>query len=393
MHHPKHWRRSLFFCLGAGIGLQLASACSTAQQRQCNPLVDASCPNNVEAPGVTGGQGSTGPGKVGPDIPGTPGASAGGGTGTDDVCEVQKVAAKIQAANVMLVLDKSGSMSQNKWLDGNIERTRWESLYKTVEFMVGHFNQSVRFGMKLFPAKDSTGTDAACKVDAGVDVEISDQNGAAIMAAMPDAGARVAGGTPATTGYAHAVEYLKKLAESGEKRRRIIILVMDGRVADCEDKHEDLVQHAKNAQANGITTFVVGIDVDDSTVKGLQLHRDLNDLARAGGGSKTYFDSSNAARLRDAMEEIVGKISDCRVPLAQSPMQPDWATVSVSGATYRWLGGQVPSCESANLAPETGGFVYTKIDQQDALELCGKACSDYVNSGNVKVNLLCEPPR
>lgn len=370
------------------LGLGGLSACSNKPSAECNPFVDPNCKHQVDTDTKEDPNGidsllPVGTGEI-------PGGSA--GTGTDEeVCDVEKIPAQIQAANVMLVLDKSGSMSKNKWMDGGVSRTRWESLYKTVAFMVNEFDKSARFGMKLFPAKTASGTENACLVDPGVEVPIADANGAAVMAGMPSASTFVEGGTPASVGYGYAVDSLKALAATGDTRRRIIILVMDGRVADCDDTHQDLLARAEGALANGITTFVVGIDVDPATPDGFQLHSDLRVLA-VKGGSGTYFDSSDPQRLRAAMEEIIDQISDCRIKISKPPLHPNWATVEVGNQTFRWLGNGVASCDTANLPAGQGGFTYVKVDGQDAVELCGQACTNYVKSGEVKVNLLCEPP-
>lgn len=385
--HASKLRRLPFalpLCVSAIVGL---SACSNKPAAECNPFVDPACKHAVDTDTNEGGGLETLlPADTG-DLP--QGSSGGSG---DDVCDVEKIPAQIQAANVMLVLDKSGSMSKNKWSDGGVDRTRWESLYKTVAFMVDEFDKSARFGMKLFPAKTAKGTENACLVDPGVEVPIADNNGAAVLAGMPSASTFVEGGTPASTGYRYAVEYLKGLAAAGDPRRRIIILVMDGRVADCEDTHQDLLGQAADALANGITTFVVGIDVDTTTPDGFQLHSDLRVLA-VKGGSGTYFDSSDPQRLRAAMEEIIDQISDCRIKLSKPPLQPNWATVEVANQTFRWLGQGVASCEAANLPAGQGGFTYVDIEGQNGIELCGQACTNYVKSGAVKVNLLCEPPQ
>lgn len=396
MRTSTSWRRTLCLSLCCASAV-LGSACGETAPAECNPFVDASCKQGVAEPGGNSGGvadgHSTGSSTQddGPVLPGFDPTDA-QGTVSEDFCEVEEIPARIQPANVMLVLDKSGSMSKNKWLDHDVERTRWESLYKTVEFMVGQFNQSVRFGMKLFPGKDAKDNVDTCKVAPGVEVPIADMNGQAIMAGMPGPQEPVLGGTPAVTGYTRAVEYLKSVAQAGDTRRRIIILVMDGRVADCDEQHGDLVTKAEEAKNAGIMTFVVGIDVDPSTQEGFQLDGDLRSLAKAGG-TTNYFDSSNPQKLRTAMEEIVGRISDCRVPLTVQPQSPDWATVEVGGASFRWLGAAAKSCEAANLAPEQGGFIYVDMDGKKAMNLCGQACTNYINTGNVKVNILCEPPK
>lgn len=385
-------RRSALTLSLCGLGLiAVKSGCSEKAEQACNPALNPSCQGGINLP-PTGGNTDPASTKEGPLLPddetGLPG---GGGDGSkEDICEVEEVPARIQAANVMLVLDKSGSM-QTKWQDHNNPQSRWASLYKIVSFMVSEFNESVRFGMKLFPAKDAQAKNSACKVDEGVEVPIADKNGMAIVNAMPGAGALVEGGTPAATGYARAVDYLKALAAQGEKRRRIVILVMDGRVADCDDTYLDLYNKTKEALADGISTFVVGIDVDTSTQEGLNLDSDLEGLALAGG-TENYFDSSNAQKLSAAMEEIISRVSDCRIPLAKPPREPAWATVTLNNKDYRWLGPSVPSCQGANLPAGVGGFVYTQMEGKEAIELCGQACEDYVKTGSVKVNLLCRPP-
>ena len=81
----------------------------------------------------------------------------------------------------MLVLDKSGSMSQNSWdHDANAmtaDITRWNSLHQVVQFLLANFDDKINFGVKLFPS--GTG----CTVNNGVNVGCAPMNGASILAA------------------------------------------------------------------------------------------------------------------------------------------------------------------------------------------------------------------
>ena len=385
------FRLSQFLPLSAllTVGISVV-ACSdgSSSKGECDPFTDPNCDVGITMDKTTDTESG------GNETDGIPTTDDGdiftsNSDGQGSICDEQDFAGEIDPPNVMLVLDKSGSMSKNKWLDQNAIQTRWASLYRTVEFMVVNYQHSIRFGMKLFPAIDATETGKICEVPDGVDVPITDNNEALLLDTMPGANATVAGGTPAGAGLREALEYLQELKASGDTRRSVVILVMDGRVADCDESHQEMLAIAAEGYKLGMPTYVVGIDVDPSTEEGVSLSVELKQLAQAGG-TDNYYDSANSELLKQAMEEIIGKISDCRIVLEEKPLQPDWATVTVNGVDYKWLGDT--TCEAAALPEDQGGFVYVDVDGKTAVQLCSAACEEYVNAGVVTVNLLCEPP-
>ncbi|WP_434420520.1 hypothetical protein [Nannocystis pusilla] len=135
--------------------------------------------------------------------------------------------------NVMLVLDKSGSMvtpDKGYWdhdgddaNDDGIQDadpmmmaaatpkiTRWKSLYSVVDFITGTFENSMNLGAVLFPSKmaASAYNATACPVNMTPEVEIAPMNGQAILNAIPGADETdmtIKGGTPATKGVKAAL--------------------------------------------------------------------------------------------------------------------------------------------------------------------------------------------
>ncbi|MCA9663230.1 MAG: hypothetical protein KC486_33170, partial [Myxococcales bacterium] len=72
-------------------------------------------------------------------------------------CGMAAIEIPITTPNVVLVLDKSGSMVANAW-DGDADPntpdvTRWFSLYNVVDFIATQFNNSMNLGMVLYPSK------------------------------------------------------------------------------------------------------------------------------------------------------------------------------------------------------------------------------------------------
>ena len=108
-------------------------------------------------------------------------------TGGPMPCQVEETQILPTPSDVLLVLDKSGSMSMQKWdHDDNPQTptvTRWNSLHGVVESVVTKFNKTVNFGVKLYPKIDAGSYEdvGACIVNPGVEVEIAPLNAAKVL--------------------------------------------------------------------------------------------------------------------------------------------------------------------------------------------------------------------
>ncbi len=362
--------------------------------------------------GVDPSSSTSGPNTTDTTTTGDESSSTGGNTTEDIPCEVVQATLKPVVPNMMLVLDKSGSMVVNPggfWdhdADVNTPKiTRWNSLYSVVDLIVTKFNVKLNFGASLFPSKFATGDyDAnACKVNGNVEVPVAPNNKDTILASIPTAlDITLKGGTPTAAGMKAALTHLKTLPAEVP---RAVLLVTDG-AANCKtgaavpglfETYDDTV-HTVVSDAftkDGIPTYVVGIDTKnvvspiskDGNPDSTNTYTKLNELAVQGGKPKNnvnekFYNATNQIELGAALDLIIADALSCVIPLKVEPAKPELTKVKV-------LNVEVPhvmDCAKEN------GWVYTNPNgPYDAIELCGTACTNLKQSGKAEVNFFCVP--
>lgn len=354
---------------------------------------------------------------------GTEGADTSGSTTTGieppDNCGEVDFELVAVPPNVVLVLDKSGSMVSDNDADGDGEFdgfwdhdadpmtpviSRWNSLYNVVDFVVTNFDAQINFGGVLFPSADATSqySASACVVEDVPEIPVGPNNGVAILDGIPDAlDVDIRGATPATAGIQTALDHLETLDPTVPQ---FLILVTDG-AANCSADHPappDLLEiYDSNLPAlvgtafseRDVPTFVVGIDIVDEEVgvgnDGIPQANtfvELNAVAEAGGrakaGSEKFFNTVNEIELMEALGEIAGQVVSCVIPLDPAPENPDFVEVEIGGVSI----DKVDDCATQD------GWVYVNpAGPYDALELCGSACDAYVEAGLVDATYGCPP--
>lgn len=315
--------------------------------------------------------------------------TTGGETGSTGVtvdepqpCQVETTKITPIPPDVLFVLDKSGSMSYEKWDHDKSPQTplvtRWFSLHGVVESIVKTFNKTVNFGVKLYPKITATPykDTGACDVDPGVEVEIAPMNAAGVLAGIPAADFGVLGGTPIESGLKEAYTYLNAL---GPGNQRFVLLIADGEISKtCPGEVIlEAIGLVAGAEQAGIYTYVVGIDVDPS------ISDQLSALAEAGGkvnpdGPEPFYQTTNQIELQAAIQEIVDDTLSCVIDVDPEPSEPALFEV--------WIGkDQVPA---ATDCAKDDGWVWTKPHAQ--IELCGAACVALKKSGLVEARYFCE---
>jgi hypothetical protein len=306
-----------------------------------------------------------------------------------------------ETPNVMLVLDKSRSMS-NLWdhdlNPGTATISRYHSLHNVVRSLVNTFSDDINFGAQLFPSADAyldePTNDFSCLVEGTPEVALGHNTATDITAVMPPADDfTFSGGTPAVAGLSSAIDHL--IDEAPADSNRAVIFITDG-AANCSPDElpgdtlfvydaevPTLIEQTYNDE--GIPVYVVGINILDEmgTKPAVNPFEAITDAAMVGGapapGGTPFYNAFNELELIDALEQVVEDI-ECTVNLDVEPIYPDSVGVAVDLEDY----SQVDDCETQD------GWTYpSEMGPYNSILLCGSACDAIQNGGVVDVEYIC----
>lgn len=277
-----------------------------------------------------GGTGGTLTG-VGGALGGAGGSVAGVGGpvgGTGGCTGLQTSVATRQPADVLLVLDRSGSMNYS--IDENCScdptanpkvvcadtthcQTRWASLATALDTTLSDAF-FLRWGLKLFASPNAD----ACRVTSGVEVPPTANAAQAIHSVI--AAVTPAGETPTAAAITTAAAYLDSQADSGVK---IIVLATDGQ-PNCAgfsgSVYEDDVDGTRDAIAlafkAGYLVYVIGIGTNVDNM----------DAFAQAGGTGSHYAVQSTADLTRALASI-SKVATCTFVLAAAPFDPSHTMV------------------------------------------------------------------
>jgi hypothetical protein len=234
------------------------------------------------------------------------GADGGGGGGVSDECQqVEPVeVATGDPADLLLVVDKSGSM------DDPLEtgQDKWPVMRDALTTVVQQYESGIRFGLVLYPNDD------ACAAGS-VRAQLAMQNAGTITGQLdstfPD------GGTPTHTTLAAAGSYYAGVTSPGE---RYVLLATDGE-PNCSPGDDEAptvtesIQAIEGLRGDGIMTFVLGFG---GTINNYPAT--LQSMAEAGG-TGDYFAANSPAELATALDAIAGEVGlpSCSFRLDRTP--------------------------------------------------------------------------
>lgn len=259
---------------------------------------DVACSANGRCGGTPGGFG-------------TPGGPAGG------ECPSINVTFDEVTPTVMLLVDQSGSMTDDFGGSG----TRWDVLYNALmnqqTGFVSTLGNEIRFGLALYTSHDGS-AGGACPIISQVNASVGNYEAIRQMyqAAQPD------DETPTGESIARTVEYLKTIQEPGPK---MILLATDGMPDTCAEPNPqngeaESVAAAQAAFAEGIKTVVLSVGPDVAL-------NHLQDMANAGAGVSSgdapYYQALDEASLVAAFEQIIGGVRACVFTLNGEVTTPD----------------------------------------------------------------------
>jgi len=351
----------------------------------------------VGAGGNTGGAqaGANGTGNGGGSIAGAAGSSAAGpggkaggaGTGVAGVggtilCGQTKVPLQPIAPDVLIVLDNSGSMSDDstglRCPGGCGADSKWAQVTTAIEDVVMTTQATVNWGLKFMDDGN------LCGVPPGVAVDVGPGADSAISTAL--ALVQPGGQTPTESAITSAVTYLQGRTDPNSK---YILLATDG-LPNCkpnytnpnDDDSAGAEAALEAARTAGFDTFVLGIATNQVGVADTI----LNAMAVAGGEPRPagsvplYYLASDTATLESALTTIAAKATPCSFAL---PAAPAGSTLAISAAT---------SAGSVTIAKDPANGWAAAADMK-SIALNGTACAS-ARSGvytSIDASYLCSP--
>lgn len=264
-------------------------------------------------------------------------------------CSGLNIGAEAVPPNVMIVLDRSGSMDNEI---GSPPMRKWDIAVAAVNNLVSTFDNAIRFGLVLYQGQNDC--------DPGqVQVAIGDMTAGMISSQL---GINPSGNTP----IADTLDALVGLGDLQDPNRPNFILLLTDGQDTCPNT--GFCQRCVNAatalrgQAQEVQTFVVGFGdgVDPDT---------LNMVATAGGtalpGDPMYYQADNAQTLQDAFNDIGGAVLSCNYELLELPPDPSKIFVFLDGVEI----------------PQGAGWTYDPVTNQIVFD--GASC-DSLRAGDVE---------
>jgi hypothetical protein len=253
-----------------------------------------------------------------------------GQTPTDDAnCGSKTKSTTKQPADVLLVLDRSGSMDNDIAVecacagrgggdvpacsDQNTCKDRWTTVSTAVVTTVSS-TPDILWGLKLY----STSGRDTCYVSSTIEVPVAANSAGDIQSIIQSTSP--GNNTPTAAAITAATTYLKGVTDQNKK---VILLATDGqpncksgsdsRTADVEGT----LNAIKAAYAAGFLVYVIGIGPSTGN---------LNDFAIAGG-TAAYYPATSPDQLAAALASISTAIASCSFTLDTVP--PDVNNVAV----------------------------------------------------------------
>lgn len=301
----------------------------------------------------------------------------------EGTCEVVQLVAQPVIPEMLIVLDRSGSMREKRWVPS----------VSAVRSLTTELQSKIHFGLAMFPDPAAGNAGAAGNlgdclfapdVQACIDMITQQVNsapcaaGKIVVPVAPDNGAAIAkvlgmtqpnGGTPTAETLARVVaEYATAPAGPDDMTRaKYVLLVTDGAPTCPAGNGMQTLQpdiDASNAAieqlaAKNVKTYVIGYDTRGP--ENVMFASVLDGFAMRGGtGDKAHRPVEDEISLVNEFTRITASIASCRFELSAPPQRPDYVLVRIDG-------------KQINLN-DPNGFV---IIGDRSVELQGAACTTF----------------
>lgn len=271
-------------------------------------------------PGAGGNSGSGGHGGTTPVLTfdASVRADSNGMSNPDMNCAAVNQGAVPQPPDILILLDRSGSMEWNA--DASCMRncgvnSRWRQVTDALNQVVPLTDTTVNWGLKFFGSSNS------CNVTAAPEVGIATGNGQMIMTRIGNT--TTGSPTPTRLGVNAGAAYMATLTDTNPK---YLLLATDGEptcnpdlpASNMNDSDAAGAQQAVTDALNlGFKTFVIGIGDTMGAAT-------LNQMAINGGVPQTgaatsFYQVTDTASLVATLQTILGRVGSCQFDIGAAP--------------------------------------------------------------------------
>jgi hypothetical protein len=278
-------------------------------------------------------------------------------------CGVSSANLTKQPADLLLVLDKTGSMTSAMDSSANCAagsttcQQRWATMVAGLNTVLSGASGDVSWGLELF------NSDGNCAV-AAPEVPIAPGSAATVQTTI--AGVTPNGATPTKVAINTAVAYLQTVTDTNGK---YILLATDGE-PNCLTTSgrgggaggsdvAGTVAAITAAAAAGFQVYVIGVGTEVGNL----------DNFAAAGGTAHYYPALSPQDLNAALATIVGTVASCTFNLSQSPPDPSNVAVQFNHDS---------SIRAPRDTTQTDGWDYTNSTDR-AIQLFGSWCDNVTN--------------
>lgn len=250
-------------------------------------------------------------------------------------CEKVNVPARPNAPDILIVLDRSGSM-----LSGG----RWGPSISAIRTFTTTLDSAVSFGLMVFPALGGGGGGGgplgggSC-TPGKLDIPFAVGNATKIANALVLATPSPTGQTPTAASMQAALQYFDTTpCADCTTAPKYVVLVTDGQ-PNCGaggggmatgnsdiTATADAIASLTNA---GVTTYVVGYGTRSDPTLATAMDR----FAKAGGTDQ-HFAVENEASFVEELTKIAGEVISCEYELKDEVTNPEYVRVEIDGKTY-----------------------------------------------------------
>lgn len=311
---------------------------------------------------------------------------------SDEVCASDVIETTLAPVNLFLMVDRSGSMSQNN---------KWRQAVSGLKaFLKDPETAGLRVALRFFSDDEPMAgcTMQGCSIDAcaeplvRVDALVADAGEldaqeVKLVDALDHTFPRSGLGTPIYPALGGALQWASTYRTEHPSERTVVVLVTDGEPNGCNQDIGDISALAAQAAANfEISTYAIGLEGSNEA----QLDR----IASAGHTTRGIFIGANTnaeSELLRALNTIRGQTMSCdfALPVSTSGKAADPNHVNVNLSSPDGSVGLFRVDSAADCVGGRAAWYYDNPTAPSRIHLCPSACEAAGQVADIDVAMGC----